>query len=68
MMVFQGLNIIYMDGPVGTGFSYSESLDGYITGDYKFIAQTYEFLQKVCEKMDDNRMHLAKVFVFSNFI
>ncbi|KAK4564666.1 hypothetical protein RGQ29_006661 [Quercus rubra] len=42
----QSLNIIYMDGPVGTGFSYSESLDGYITGDYKFLAQTYEFLQK----------------------
>ncbi|KAF3963198.1 hypothetical protein CMV_012387 [Castanea mollissima] len=42
----QSLNIIYLDGPVGTGFSYSESLDGYIIGDYKFVAQTYEFLQK----------------------
>ncbi|KAB1212104.1 Serine carboxypeptidase-like 18 [Morella rubra] len=42
----QGLNIIYMDGPVGTGFSYSESLDGYIMDDYKFTAQAYEFLQK----------------------
>uniref|UniRef100_A0A2N9GDT2 Uncharacterized protein n=1 Tax=Fagus sylvatica TaxID=28930 RepID=A0A2N9GDT2_FAGSY len=42
----QNLNIIYMDGPVGTGFSYSETLDGYIMDDYKFVAQAYEFLQK----------------------
>ncbi|GMY35145.1 Serine carboxypeptidase-like 18 [Fagus crenata] len=35
-----------MDGPVGTGFSYSETLDGYIMDDYKFVAQAYEFLQK----------------------
>ncbi|XP_075674460.1 serine carboxypeptidase-like 13 [Castanea sativa] len=47
----QSLNIIYMDGPVGTGFSYSERLHGYIIGDYKFVAQTYEFLQKLCEKI-----------------
>lgn len=39
-----------MDGPVGTGFSYSESLDGYIMDDYKFTAQAYEFLQKVCKR------------------
>ncbi|XP_059453626.1 serine carboxypeptidase-like 18 isoform X2 [Corylus avellana] len=42
----QGLNIIYLDAPVGTGFSYSESYNGYIMDDYKHVAQVYEFLQK----------------------
>ena len=57
-----------MDGPVGTGFSYSESLDGYITGDYKFVAQTYEFLQRVREKVDVDRIYLVnKMSVFFKF-
>nr|POE86358.1 serine carboxypeptidase-like 18 [Quercus suber] len=45
----QSLNIIYMDGPVGAGFSYSESLDGYYLDDYEFAAQTHEFLRKWLE-------------------
>ncbi|XP_059455196.1 serine carboxypeptidase-like 18 [Corylus avellana] len=42
----QGINIIYLDAPVGAGFSYSKSYDGYIMDDYKYVAQVYEFLQK----------------------
>ncbi|KAB1212105.1 Serine carboxypeptidase-like 18 [Morella rubra] len=42
----QGLNIIYLDAPVGAGFSYSKSLDGYYMDDYKYVAQIYEFIQK----------------------
>ena len=53
-----------MDGPVGTGFSYSETLDGYIMDDYKFVAQAYEFLQKVCEKVDSNSI----IFLVKNCI
>ncbi|KAK4564662.1 hypothetical protein RGQ29_006658 [Quercus rubra] len=34
---------------VGTGFSYSESLDGYYLDDYEFVAQTHEFLRKWLE-------------------
>jgi serine carboxypeptidase-like clade 1 len=44
---FQSLNIIYLDAPVGAGFSYSESQEGYEMDDYKFVAQAYEFLIKV---------------------
>ncbi|KAF3942729.1 hypothetical protein CMV_030643 [Castanea mollissima] len=45
----QSLNIIYMDGPVGAGLSYLESLDGYYLDDYEFAAQTHEFLRKWLE-------------------
>ncbi|XP_034699224.1 serine carboxypeptidase-like 18 isoform X3 [Vitis riparia] len=40
------LNIIFVDAPVGSGFSYSETQEGYIMEDLKYAAQTYEFLKK----------------------
>ncbi|XP_059445909.1 serine carboxypeptidase-like 18 isoform X2 [Corylus avellana] len=39
-------NIIFLDAPVGTGFSYAESSDGYFTSDTLSAAQNYEFLRK----------------------
>jgi hypothetical protein len=64
----QGINIIYLDAPVGTGFSYSKSYDGYIMDDYKFVAQAYEFLQKVCVRETglsvSNFMLWVEVFSF----
>ncbi|KAL3745822.1 hypothetical protein ACJRO7_014864 [Eucalyptus globulus] len=42
----QGMNIIFLDAPVGTGFSYSTTTDGYNVDDYSFVAHSYEFLQK----------------------
>lgn len=44
---FQGLNIIYVDAPVGTGFSYSNTSEGYYSGDMESAMLTYEFLRKV---------------------
>ncbi|GMY35361.1 serine carboxypeptidase-like 18 isoform X2 [Fagus crenata] len=41
-----GLNIIYVDAPVGTGFSYSNTSEGYYSGDVKSAVLTYEFLRK----------------------
>lgn len=42
----KALNIIYLDQPVGTGFSYSTTQDGYDSGDIKSAALTYEFIRK----------------------
>ncbi|XP_044471383.1 serine carboxypeptidase-like 18 [Mangifera indica] len=42
----KGLNIIYVDAPVGTGFSYSTTPENYYVNDTKSAWQTYEFLLK----------------------
>ncbi|XVF15405.1 hypothetical protein REPUB_Repub09cG0150300 [Reevesia pubescens] len=39
-------NIIFLDAPVGTGFSYSRTLQGFMTGDTKFANDGYNFLRK----------------------
>jgi carboxypeptidase C (cathepsin A) len=40
-------NIIFLDAPVGTGFSYANSWEGYSMTDTLSAAQTYTFLRKV---------------------
>ncbi|KAG2727717.1 hypothetical protein I3843_01G165700 [Carya illinoinensis] len=42
----KSLNIIYVDAPVGTGFSYSTTSEGYYSSDTATAALTYEFLRK----------------------
>jgi serine carboxypeptidase-like clade 1 len=40
-------NIIFIDAPVGAGFSYANDSADYYTTDTKSAAQTYIFLRKV---------------------
>ncbi|KAK4275730.1 hypothetical protein QN277_018764 [Acacia crassicarpa] len=42
----QVLNVIYIDLPVGTGFSYSQTQQGYHSSDILWIENAYDFLQK----------------------
>ncbi|KAJ4968690.1 hypothetical protein NE237_015391 [Protea cynaroides] len=42
----QVASIIFVDSPVGTGFSYSISSQGHQTGDFKTSKQLYQFLTK----------------------
>jgi serine carboxypeptidase-like clade 1 len=37
---------LYIDAPVGTGFSYSKTSQGYYSDDQKTVADLYTFLQK----------------------
>ncbi|CAL5027242.1 unnamed protein product [Urochloa decumbens] len=39
-------NIIFVDSPVGTGFSYAETQEGFKTGDNKAVEQLLIFLRK----------------------
>lgn len=46
-LLFQVSNIIYLDSPVGVGFSYSNNISDYITGDTKTAVDSHAFLLKV---------------------
>ena len=50
-VMVQIANVIFVDAPVGTGFSYSTTLEGYDVSDTLSAAQTYEFLRKVRESV-----------------
>ena len=43
--------MIFIDAPVGVGFSYSTTQQGYIIDDYKSATQTSEFMKKVCKSI-----------------
>ena len=47
MMIFQTANIIFLDAPVGTGFSYATTTQAYTTSDTLSAIQTIEFLKNV---------------------
>ncbi|KAL7206332.1 hypothetical protein ACSBR2_019110 [Camellia fascicularis] len=49
-------SIIFLDAPVGTGFSYSRTADGWPTSDSKSAEQSYQFLRKW---FDEHPQYLA---------
>lgn len=49
----QASSIIFVDSPVGTGFSYAEDPLAYETGDLRQVQQLHQFLRKVCPGNSD---------------
>ncbi|XP_052173517.1 serine carboxypeptidase-like 18 [Diospyros lotus] len=39
-------SMIFLDSPVGTGFSYARTLEGWASSDMKSVEQAYQFLRK----------------------
>lgn len=58
MITFQIANIIFLDAPVGTGFSYATTSDGYHSSDVKTVEDIYTFLQKVTH----DYMNISMIF------
>ncbi|XP_054156206.1 vitellogenic carboxypeptidase-like [Oppia nitens] len=51
----QEFSIIYVDNPVGTGFSYTDNPNGYSTDQKNVSKNLYEFLQQFYTVFDDYR-------------
>lgn len=43
----QASSVIFVDSPVGSGFSYAKNKSAYQTGDMKQVSDLYQFLRKV---------------------
>jgi len=52
LLTIQVANIIFLDQPVGTGFSYANNWESYNIDDNISIAESYEFLRKVKSKRE----------------
>ncbi|GMH13584.1 hypothetical protein Nepgr_015425 [Nepenthes gracilis] len=54
-------SIVFLDSPVGTGFSYSVTQEGWVSSDTKAAKEAYEFFLKW---LDENRQYLGlQIFV-----
>lgn len=52
--------MLYVDAPVGTGFSYSTTAENYHMDDYKSANEMYEFLRKV-KQADFARLPIVEI-------
>lgn len=51
IIYFQVANIIFLDAPAATGYSYSTTLEGLISSDTLHATRAYQFLQKVSQDL-----------------
>jgi hypothetical protein len=57
-MVFQTSSIIFLDGPVGAGFSYANTTEAWNTTDTLWAAQSYEFIRNVSVFDDKKKWYI----------
>lgn len=65
--IFQVANVIFLDAPVGTGFSYSHTQEGYYSSDTKSPQAIYLFLRKVSKNYEIKWVILVDLIVSVNY-
>lgn len=54
IFVLQTASILFVDAPVGTGFSFALTPDGFATSDTLAAREIYQFLKKVSQETISN--------------
>lgn len=47
LIILQAASFIFLDAPVGSGFSYARTPEGWNMSDSEYAEQSYQFLKKV---------------------
>lgn len=47
LIILQAASFIFLDAPVGSGFSYARTPEGWNVSDSEYAEQSYQFLKKV---------------------
>jgi len=55
--------MIFLDQPVGAGFSYSRTLEGWPSSDSKSAQQSYEFLLKVIKVQNQQTIYAILIYL-----
>ncbi|KAF2320834.1 hypothetical protein GH714_031167 [Hevea brasiliensis] len=68
-LIFEIASFIFLDAPVGSGFSYARTPEGWHISDSESAEQSYQFLKKVrkfCSKFDSRKGNEASVLPHLN--
>ena len=65
-MLLQTANVLFLDAPVGAGFSYATISEAWSASDTKVAAQAYEFLRNVSVTVIDGENQLKCLIVTFN--
>ena len=66
-MLLQTANVLFLDAPVGAGFSYATTSEAWNASDTKLAAQAYQFLRNV-SVIDDIYIYIKSIkMLIGNF-
>ena len=66
-MLLQTANVLFLDAPVGAGFSYATISEAWSASDIKVAAQAYEFLRNVSVIDGENQLKCL-IVIFNLYI